>query len=59
MIGLSSKLFQVLELHSAVPFSERVDVVDVSNDLRCVSGELFRTQPPQVIALYEAPVNIR
>ena len=41
MPGLLRQLLEILQLGATVAFPERVDIVDVTNDLAGLGGEVF------------------
>jgi len=58
MTGACRELLEILELHSAVPFSEGVDVVDVTHDLGRSAREFLWAQSPQVVATNDPPMDV-
>ena len=58
MTGLLRELLEILRLGAAVPFTKRMNVVDVANDDAGLASELVRRQPLQEFGPGQAAMNV-
>ena len=59
MACLPRKLFEIQNLDAAVSFSERMHIIDITEDFTGTDGEVVRRKPLQKLPCLKSPMNVR